>query len=90
MRRERVDAFVDLDEQGGDVVVVKWQSTTEHDIQDHATAPYINFGTRVQPARDDLWRCIVGTAAAGLEEVAVHHEIREAKIADLDVEEFIQ
>ena len=41
-------------------------------------------------AGDHLWCRVVRTAAARLEEVAVGHDVRQAKVADLDVEELVE
>ena len=90
MRWEAVDALADFDKERWDIVVVKRQATTEHDVQNHAAAPNIDFGPRVQAAGDDLGRGVVGTAAAGFEKVAVAHQVGEAKVADLDVEKLVE
>jgi hypothetical protein len=77
--------YLDLFEQVRDVLVVKRQAPAQQRIQDHATAPHVHLGARVQAARDDLGRSIVGAPAAGLEEVAVAHHVAQAEVGDLDV-----
>ena len=44
-----------------------------------------NVNSHSRRTRDDLRRRVVGAATARLEEVAVSHDIREAKVSELDV-----
>ncbi|KAI3480495.1 hypothetical protein L1887_57341 [Cichorium endivia] len=90
VRRQRIDAVVDLFEERRDVLVVERQSAAQHDVQDHAARPDVDLGPGVQPSGDDLGRGVVGAAAARLEKVAVGHDVGEAKVADLDVEVLVE
>lgn len=41
-------------------------------------------------SRDDFRSCIIRTTATSLEKVSIGHDIRQAKVANLDIEEFVQ
>lgn len=83
--RNMKSARCDLLEKGGDVVIVKRQSTHQQHIEDYTAAPHINLGSRVQLSRNHLRSGIVGTATAGLQEIAIRHDIAQPEIGDLDV-----
>ena len=80
----------DLCEQCLHVIVFEGQPTTEHNIEDYAAAPYVNFRSSVQTSAYHLRRSIIRAAAAGLEEVTVLDLIRQPKVGDLHVEVCVQ
>ncbi|PLN78809.1 hypothetical protein BDW42DRAFT_174170 [Aspergillus taichungensis] len=75
----------DLLEEGGDVVVIEGQTADQQHVEDDTATPDVDLGPGVELAGDDLGGGVVGAAAAGLEEVAVGHDVAEAEIGDLDV-----
>ena len=86
VRRQRVDAALDLLEQRRDALVVKRQRPAQQRVEDHAARPHVDLGPCVELAADDLGRRIVRRPARRLEEVAVAHEVAQAKVGDLDGE----
>ncbi len=77
-------------EEPTDVVVLEWQTTTEHDIQNDPAAPDVNLGSRIERTSDDFRCSIVWTATAGLHEVAVLDLVRQAKVSNLHVEVVVE
>jgi hypothetical protein len=48
--------------------------------------PWGDVGGKVNVlARDDLWSGIIRTPTARLEKVSIRHQVRQAKVANLDV-----
>ena len=80
----------DLREQGLHVFVLERQPTTEHDIQNHTAAPHVDLRTRIKSSTDDLRRGVIGTPAAGLEEVAVLDLVRESEVGNLHVQVVVE
>ena len=83
--RERVDAALDLFKQVGNVLVVKGEASAEERVEDDPARPDVDLGAGVEAPGDDLRGRVVGRAARGLQEVAVAHHVREAKVGDLHV-----
>lgn len=79
-----------LREQRLHVVVLKRQPAAEHDIQDYAATPYVDFRASVQSAADDLGGGIVGASAARLQEVTVLDFVRQAEVSYFDVQVVVE
>ena len=75
----------DLCKQVMDVLVLEREAATEHDKEDDSAAPDVDLGPFVQRAANDLWSCVVRTATGCLEELAVHHAVRQAKVGYFDL-----
>ena len=79
-----------LCEQCLHVIVFEGQPTTEHNIEDYAAAPHIDLGSGIQLSTNDFGRGVVGTAAAGLEEISVRHNIAQTEVGNLDIEVVVE
>lgn len=77
-------------EQGRNVFVVEWKATDKQNIENDAAAPDVDLGTCVELAGDDLWSGVIWTPTACLQEVAVCHDIAQAKVGDFDMEVVVE
>lgn len=66
-------------------LVVKWNLSTDEDIQDDAKAPHVDLGTGVGSGLQQLGRSKVETSAKRLEMAAWGKEVAQTKVDDLDV-----
>jgi hypothetical protein len=78
-------AGCNLLEKGWNIVIVERQSAYQQHIQNHTTTPYIDLGAGVELPGDDFWSSVVRATAAGLEEVAICHNITQTEIRNLNV-----
>ena len=53
-------ALLDLHKQEGQLLVIKWQTSADHCIEDYTARPDVNFLATVGLAGNDFWCRIIG------------------------------
>ena len=80
-----VVALLDLVKEQGQLLIIKWQASTDHGIKYDATRPYVDFLPTVGLARNDFGCRIIRGTAGSAESYAIFGRICQAKINQLDV-----
>jgi hypothetical protein len=73
-------------EELGLVRAIKRQAADAHAVQNDAARPHVDRASVVALAGHDLGGAVGGGAADGLEQLAGHHVVAEAKVGEFHVE----
>ena len=80
-----VVALLDLVKEQGQLLIIKWQASTDHGIKYDATRPYVHFLATVGLTGNNFGCRIIRGAARCTESHAIFGRICKAKVNELDV-----
>ena len=85
-----VVALLDLVKEQGQLLIIKWQASTDHGIKYDATRPYVDFLATVGLTGNNFGCRIIRGAARCAESHAIFCRICKAKVNELDVVILVQ
>lgn len=80
-----VVALFDLVKEQGQLLIIKWQASTDHGIKYDATRPYVDFLATVGLTGNNFGCRVIRGSARCAESHAIFGRICKAKVNELDV-----
>ena len=83
--RNEVTTLLDLAEKLRHVIIIEWETATDHRVEDDAARPDVDFSATIAQPADDLGCGIVGRSASRLQRKGVAHNVGQTEVNQSNV-----